>query len=57
MLTFSKVIFLLFEIDKKLSFLLMFMIAGLHTLTGYYSLGTPLGMAFATIILPFKFSD
>lgn len=56
MLILIKVIYLFYDkLDKKLSFMLMLMMASLHTFTGYYSLVTPLGMALATIMLPFKF--
>lgn len=56
MLILIKVIYLFYDkLDKKLSFILMLMMAGLHIFNGYYSLVTPLGMALATIMLPFKF--
>jgi hypothetical protein len=31
--------------------------ASLHTLTGYYSVLTPIGMVMLTILSPFKFSE
>lgn len=49
--------FLLNKSDKAKTTLILTSMALLHVLTGYYSLGTPIGMAFLSIVSPFKFCN
>jgi hypothetical protein len=49
--------FLLNKLDKTKTALILTLMASLHLLTGYYSLGTPFGMAFLSIVSPFKFCN
>lgn len=50
-------VLILIKIDKQKMAILFSSVALLHTLQGYYSMGTPLGMAIITILSPFKFCN
>lgn len=45
------------EKDPKMTIFMLSLMAAFHSLTGFYSLITPLGMALTTLFLPLKFSQ